>query len=233
MYRDDSQSTSVGMTCVLDLHQAGGVICRYQFGGLITPVKEVKVKEYKSLEDSLVRTTAPRASDSATRYPQMLDTEAAYRGDGIDVHLAFAAVLDFQEKEGRWPRMRSKDDADAMLKIATGISDARKEMDSAIWAQTYTEPDWMETFDNQWGVPRDVNARTVGRFSRLFSTELTGFCAYLGGAIAQEVISRPQPALPSPPIPSPPHPIPAVCMDGNLGDQEDRQVHTDRPVDPS
>ena len=45
-----------------------------------------------------------------------------------------------------------------------------------------------------WGFPsgeaRPVDSARIGRFAKLYGTELTGFCAYLGGAIAQEVIKK-------------------------------------------
>ena len=172
--------------------EAPAVFDQYQFGGLINPVKPTVTKAYASLAASLVATTAQTgAPDVAARCPQMLEAEAGGRGDGIDVHLALSAVLDFQEKEGRWPRLHDGADADAVLELAAAVSERHRALGGdAIWAQTFTPPDWLETFDNTWGVPRELDGARVRRFSRLFGTELTGLCAYLGGAVAQEVIKK-------------------------------------------
>ena len=126
----------------------------------------------------------------------MLDSEKAQRGDGIDLHLAYSATLDFHEAHGRWPQPRSKQDADELLALAQAASDRHSAAERAdgrptIWAQRFTEPDYLATFENAWGVARPLDAARVRRFSLLFGAELTGFCAYLGGAIAQEVHPRP------------------------------------------
>lgn len=62
----------------------------YSNGGLITPIKPPVEKSYKSLQDSLVSTTAQvGAPDVAARFPQMLEAEAGGRGDGIEIHLTY------------------------------------------------------------------------------------------------------------------------------------------------
>eukprot|EP01044_Picomonas_judraskeda_P000417 COSAG03_NODE_18_length_21685_cov_15.938988_23_plen_762_part_00 len=163
----------------------------YTNGGLITPVQPPIQKAYKSLEESLVSTSAVAyAPDIANYFPQMLEAEAGNRGDGIDVHLAFAAVLDFQEQTGAWPRDGNVEDARQVLSIAEEISAARKDIEGAIWAQTYTEPDYMTSFEKTWGVPRNLDATRIMRYAKFCGSELTGFCAYLGGAVAQEAIKK-------------------------------------------
>lgn len=115
--------------------------------------------------------------------------EAMTSGAGIDIHLAYAAVLDFQAETGAWPRTQNAEDAAAVVALAEKISDSRKETEGACWAQKF-----------MWGFPasamgetdvdRPVDAVRIGRFAKLFGTELTGFCAFLGGAVAQEVIKK-------------------------------------------
>ena len=39
-------------------------------------------------------------------------------------------------------------------------------------------------------MPRALDAARIKRFSKYFGAELTGFCAYLGGAVAQEAIKK-------------------------------------------
>ena len=132
-------------------------------------LKPTVTKSYKSLAASLVSTTAQvGAPDVAARCPQMLEAEAGGRGDGIDVHLALSAVLEFEAAEGRWPALHDDRDADAVLKLAEAVSERHRALDAAgdgaaIWAQTFTPPDFMETFDNTWGVPRELDAVRVRR----------------------------------------------------------------------
>ena len=113
----------------------------------------------------------------------MLNSEGTERGEGIDVHLSFAAALAFEEQSGHWPRLHHNADAQAVLALAKKISEARKATEGACWAQAIN-----------WGFPsgeaREVDATRVLRFAKLFATELTGFCAYLGGVTAQEVLKK-------------------------------------------
>jgi len=149
----------------------------YLGGGLVSPVKEVIVKDYASLEDSLKATQSPHG---APGIPDMLENEAGQRGDGVDVHLALSAVLDFQEAQKRWP---GPGDAAAVIAGAKAVSARNKEVDGGVWLQKL-----------EYGFPsgedRELHAERVGQFAEFFGTELTGFCAYLGGATAQEVIKK-------------------------------------------
>ena len=147
-------------------------------GGLVNPIKKTSTVASKSLEDSL----------DSVAMPQMLVQESGIRGDGIDIHLAFSGCLDFHAEHGRWPAALSGEDADAVVKKAQAISDARQASskesgDGACWAQEFS-----------WGFPsgepRPVDSKRIGRFSNQFGTELTGFCAFLGGAVAQEVLKK-------------------------------------------
>ena len=149
------------------------VFSSYQAGGLLNQVRPVVVKEYRSLKDTL----------ECLVVPQMLRGDDWEGGKGIDIHLGIASVLDFHDSEGRWPGIHDKADAQKVVDLAKGISDNRKEKEGACWAQAVS-----------WGFPsgesRDLNEKGIGRFARLFQTELTGFCAFLGGAAAQEVLKK-------------------------------------------
>jgi len=149
------------------------VFSSYQAGGLLNQIRPPIVKEYRSLAETL----------ETTAVPQMLRGEEWEAGKGIDIHLSIAAVLDFYDAEGKWPGIHDKADAGKVVELAKGISEARKGTDGSCWAQSVS-----------WGFPsgddRDMDADSVGRFARLFQTELTGLCAYLGGAVAQEVIKK-------------------------------------------
>uniref|UniRef100_A0A7S4R506 Ubiquitin-activating enzyme E1 C-terminal domain-containing protein n=1 Tax=Ditylum brightwellii TaxID=49249 RepID=A0A7S4R506_9STRA len=145
----------------------------YESGGLLNQVKPPVSKSYKSLSETL----------ESTPVPQMLRGEDWEAGVGINVHLSFAAVLDFNEQEGRWPGIHDSKDASKLVDTAKAISESRKEKEGSCWSQSVS-------FGFPMGEPRDLDETRVGQFARLFLTELTGFCSYLGGAAAQEVLKK-------------------------------------------
>lgn len=149
------------------------VFREYQSGGLLNQVRPPIIKSYKSLEETLTGTTVP----------QMLRGDDWEAGKGVEVHLSIAAVLDFHEKLGCWPKLHNKEDASKLVEIAKSISESRKGVEGACWSQTiyYGFPS---------GEARDLDEKRIERYARLFATELTGFCAFLGGAAAQEVIKK-------------------------------------------
>lgn len=158
------------LALVLD-EESSKMISKYESGGLLNQVRPPIAKQYKSLAETL----------EGTPVPQMLRGEDWELGRGVEVHLSIAAVLDFHDKNNRWPQLHNNDDANQMVDIVKGISDRRKETEGTCWAQSI-----------QYGFPmgeaRDVDEKRIARYSRLFAAELTGFCAFLGGAAAQEVI---------------------------------------------
>eukprot|EP00931_Biecheleriopsis_adriatica_P073771 TRINITY_DN47999_c0_g1_i1.p1 TRINITY_DN47999_c0_g1~~TRINITY_DN47999_c0_g1_i1.p1 ORF type:complete len:1238 (+),score=360.71 TRINITY_DN47999_c0_g1_i1:64-3777(+) len=148
----------------------------YQSGGLVNSVKPAITKEYQSFEKTLV----------STPNPQMLDQEAWHAGAGCWVQLAIAAALEFRTQKGRWPGLADESDANELANTAKVISEEQKSQEGACWLQKV-----------EWGFPSGEPVEDMApmeenfkRFSRLFTTELTGLCAYLGGAVAQEVIKK-------------------------------------------
>ena len=143
----------------------------YQAGGLLNQVRPPILKEYRSFAETL----------ESTAVPQMLRGEDWEAGKGIEIHLAIAAVLDFHQIEGKWPGIHNKAGAKNVVEIAKRISEDRKKKEGACWAQDVS-------FGFPSGEARDIDEKRLERFARLFQTELTGFCAFLGGAAAQEVL---------------------------------------------
>jgi ubiquitin-activating enzyme E1 len=80
----------------------------------------------------------------------------------------------------RWP---AGADGAALIEGTKAVSARNKELEGGVWLQKL-----------EWGFPsgeeRPVDDVRVNRFAKFFGTELTGFCAYLGGAVAQEVIKK-------------------------------------------
>jgi len=153
----------------------------YQQGGLVTQVRPTVTKGYKTLSETLESLPLQMGN------PKMLFEESTSKGVGIDIHLAYAAVLRFEAEQKHWPRLHSSEDANAVIAIAKAISEERhKKAQSAegiCWAQRI-----------EWGFPsgepRDLDEQRIGRFAKYFEAELTGFCAFLGGAGAQEVLKK-------------------------------------------
>ena len=145
----------------------------YQAGGLLQQVRPPVYKEYNSLRVTL---------EQGTAVPQMLRGEDWEGGKGIENHLCVSAVWQFHDEFQRWPAIHSKADAEAFWGIVQKISAARQGS-SACWAQSVS-------FGFPTGEPRDLDEKRIKRFARLFGTELTGLCAFLGGATAQEVLKK-------------------------------------------
>mmetsp|Transcript_3005 Transcript_3005/g.6757 ORF Transcript_3005/g.6757 Transcript_3005/m.6757 type:complete len:1300 (+) Transcript_3005:21-3920(+) len=145
----------------------------YTAGGLLNQVRTPISKSYKSFKETLESVTVP----------QMLRSEEWEAGKGIDIHLAVAAVLAFYDNERHWPGVHNKNDAEKLVELAKKISADRQDKDGLCYSQNVN-----------WGFPsgevRDLDEERISRFSRLFQTELTGFCAFLGGAAAQEVLKK-------------------------------------------
>jgi hypothetical protein len=164
---DDDNGKTLLADCNIEVFEG------YQSGGLLNQVRPPIVKSYKSLEETLAKTAVP----------QMLRGEDWENGKGVEVHLSIAAVLDFEEKYGYWPKLHDGEDAEKIVQIAEEISKSRQGLEGGCWSQ-----------DVNYGFPsgeaRDLDEKRIKRYSRLFATELTGFCAFLGGASAQEVIKK-------------------------------------------
>mmetsp|Transcript_30378 Transcript_30378/g.34627 ORF Transcript_30378/g.34627 Transcript_30378/m.34627 type:complete len:908 (+) Transcript_30378:178-2901(+) len=145
----------------------------YQVGGLLNQVRPPIKKSYKSLKETLEQTPVP----------QMLRGEEWELGHGIEIHLASQAVLDFYKSKNYWPRLHNDDDAKEFTDMCVCLSESRQAFDGHCWSQKV-----------EWGFPsgesRKLDRKRIGRYARLFETELTGFCAFLGGAAAQEVLKK-------------------------------------------
>jgi ubiquitin-activating enzyme E1 len=167
---DEAQNalSAEGVTNLTDLGTA------YHAGGLLQQVRPPIYKEYESLSATLHQGTA---------VPQMLRGEDWESGAGIENHLCVAAVPIFYEKFHRFPGVHSQEDANFFLEIVRDLSKERQKAAAGCWAQTVS-------FGFPMGQPRDLDEIRVKRFARLFGTELTGLCAFLGGATAQEVLKK-------------------------------------------
>jgi ubiquitin-activating enzyme E1 len=134
-------------------------------GGIINYVKPQKTVNYKSLEATL-----NNPLNDQNFFVQHLDDERTYSGRGNQLHLAFAALLDFEEKHNRFPVLHSQEDAKEMVAVATAVNTARGSSEGM--------------------VVDSLDADVITMFSLYAATELSGSCAFLGGAVAQEVVKK-------------------------------------------
>jgi len=148
----------------------------YRSGGLVNSIKPAITKEYESLERTL----------AYTPNPQMMDQESTLAGEGCWVQLALAAALRFRDETGKWPGLQDEADAVKMVELAKAISEEQKALEGACWLQ---KVEWGFPSGEPAEAPEKIDVK-LKRFSLLFQAELTGLCAFLGGAAAQEVIKK-------------------------------------------
>jgi len=153
-------------------------------GGLVNQKKKPVEFNHLGLEETLA-TPAKRYPGSEMVAPQHMNQELWEKGAGTDIHIFWAAVLEFFEQNKSWPKLHNNDDAKKFYDICQSINKERSGIEGGC---TATSLNW-----NAWppaAEPRDVDEVRAKRFSRYFPTELTGLCAFLGGAVAQEVVKR-------------------------------------------
>jgi ubiquitin-activating enzyme E1 len=105
-------------------------------------------------------------------------------GKGIELHLCVAGVLEFFNRYQSWPALHSLEDAQKLVDIVKERSKQRQDSrDGGCWAQQVS-------FGFPTGDPRDLDESQIRHYAQLFATELTGLCAFLGGAAAQEILKK-------------------------------------------
>ena len=90
----------------------------------------------------------------------MLNAESKEKGEGIDTHMAYAAVLAFYDKCQHWPRLHSDEDANTLVELAKEIVAARLERRATALAagnpnEGMNDEDWA-SYHNGTVVPREL-----------------------------------------------------------------------------
>jgi ubiquitin-activating enzyme E1 len=154
---------------------AGRTFTAWKNGGLVNEVKAKRVLNFRSLADTL---PAPCYGDpnyglSAFFGPQHPDQGAWEGGAGKTLHLLLNTALQFHEEKGNFPQLHCEDDSRAFGALYRKMNDEHKEsgVDGVITADS-------------------VDSRRVNAYSWFFAAELTGYCAFLGGVAAQEVVKK-------------------------------------------
>ena len=137
-------------------------LSRWRNGGLVTYIKPKRVMNFKSLEEAFVN---PLTENEFML--SHLDDERTWMNRGGLLHLAFNAYLEFEAKHNRVPALHNEDDAKACVAIANALNEARGD----------------KKYDQ-------VDAEVITKFTLFAGAELTGFAAFLGGAVAQEVVKK-------------------------------------------
>lgn len=105
--------------------------------------------------------------------PQHPDQGAWEKGAGKTIHLLYCTALKFQEQKGFFPRLHNEEDSREFLSLFNKINKERKESNKD--GVTFVE---------------NIDELRINAYSWYFATELTGYCAFLGGVAAQEVVKK-------------------------------------------
>jgi len=141
----------------------------WKTGGIITEIKRRHVIDFRSLSETL---SIPATEGLAALFgPQHPDQGAWEKGAGKTLHLLYHAVLNFHEETGYFPRLHNDDDARKLLELFKKLNDFNKTKDGYL------------TVDS-------IDEKRIKAYSWYFPTELTGYCAFLGGVAAQEVVKK-------------------------------------------
>eukprot|EP00494_Astrolonche_serrata_P024546 UN24805 len=109
-------------------------------------------------------------------------------GVATDIHICWAAALEFceqkKDRDERWPKVFDKKDEEDFFQIAQNINKTRKEQkdDTLCVSGLFS---WEKGM-----APKELDETRVRNFARYYKSELTGLCAFLGGAVAQEVVKK-------------------------------------------
>jgi ubiquitin-activating enzyme E1 len=142
-------------------------------GGLMTQVKKPLELEFRSLKDSMLNPNWSQFEPLPTT-----NSMRTMMGGGNQLHFARLALWEFQERHGgQLPRLHSREDADLCVAIAKEINARHKalaegpEKTPAIFVD-------------------EIEEDTVRNFALYSRSELPGYCAFLGGVAAQEVVKK-------------------------------------------
>jgi len=142
----------------------------HKVGGLINEIKPKQVKQFRPFEATLTQPAEPNTME-AFFGPQHPDQGAwAEQGAGKMLHLLYASALEFNAQNGRFMELHSDDDLNKFKKIFNDINEENKK----------NEKISVENIDN----------KRLNAYSWYFNIELTGYCAFLGGVAAQEILKK-------------------------------------------
>ena len=149
----------------------GKTLSKWKTGGLVNEVKPRKELAFRSLEEAL---TVPANEGLAAFFgPQHPDQGAWEQGAGKMLHNLYVAALQFQEEKGHFPRLHDEDDSRALKGMFDAVNKAHGESGKDMAC-----------------VVENADMKRLNAYSWYFQTELSGYCAFLGGVAAQEVVKK-------------------------------------------
>lgn len=140
----------------------------YSLGGIASQVHVPVTKSYKSFEEACLYPIA----EGEWALPHMDMDKMLMKNQGAQLHFSRLALWKFQELHGDLPELHNVSHAEECVHLATSILEAHKKLDGAI------------TVDE---IDQEI-VKTQALYAR---SELTGFCAFVGGVIAQEIVKYP------------------------------------------
>ena len=155
----------------------------YKSGGILTQLKTPQQVRFKSLSESLADPSHPlnirkrfdfELMDTVAAGPQYCYGDGWDQGLGRQLHAQWKAVLDFEAKNSRYPRIHDASDARELVELAK-LSIKKKEI-----SFEGTQPFLNGKLDED----------RVRTFAKLFRTELCGLTAFVGGVVAQEIVKQ-------------------------------------------
>ena len=152
-----------------DSEFAGKKLGKHKVGGLINEIKPVQIKQFRSFEETL----GVPATDGIEAFfgPQHPDQGAwAEQEAGKTLHLLYSSALEFNAQEGRFMRLHDEEDATKFKQIYEDLNEDNKKNERI-------------SVDN-------IDKKRVQSYSWYFNVELTGYCAFLGGVAAQEILKK-------------------------------------------
>lgn len=154
-------------------------LTKWKTGGLINEVKPKKELQFRELEETLL---IPAVDGLASFFgPQHPDQGAWEQGAGKTIHILYLTALQFQEEKGFFPRLHNEDDSREFIKIYKKINEENKKLSEEKENGQIVTSDISDT---------GIDTKRINAYSWYFNTELTGYCAFLGGIAAQEVVKK-------------------------------------------
>jgi len=141
----------------------------WKTGGIITEIKRNQVIEFRSLEETFA---IPATEGMAAFFgPQHPDQGAWEKGAGKTLHLLYHSVLNFHEKYKQFPRLHNEEDGKKLLELFRELNEFNKTKEGYVTVES-------------------IDEKRIKAYAWYFQVELTGYCSFLGGIAAQEVVKK-------------------------------------------
>lgn len=172
--KEEKRTIQVFNQLELDLEETeykGKSLGEHLSGGIVNEIKPRIDVQFRSLEETL---DIP-ATDGMEAFwgPQHPDQGAwSVKGAGKMLHLMFHTALLFHEKHGRFMKIRDDADSKEFKTIFVALNEANRKEEKL-------------SIDNE-----QIDELRLDNYSWFFNCELTGYCAFLGGVAAQEIMKK-------------------------------------------